>query len=273
MLSYILGGFYKIESLPNYLARFLARPDAGLWFLWVLAFGLLAMMAGRLLELRIGRVAYLFLIVLFFIAPIRYLGVPLLRYYFPCIVTGYLLRNAVVDMKRFLPYVLPISLVVFVAVFPFWHRTYEQVTAPAQVIIEGHQLSIRPFVYIGAKYAEACSGSALAVWTAFLLYNYLRMTLLQWLGRRSLEIYVSHQLFIYAFPARSAIAIAGAFCFALAMSLIVIQVIGRIPGARELLYGVPWMSCEMQAPNPGNVEEQCTQLALPANLRGAYWNK
>ena len=60
MLAYILGGFYKIESLSNYLARFFARPDAGLWFLWVLAFGLLAMMAGRLLELKIGKVAYLF---------------------------------------------------------------------------------------------------------------------------------------------------------------------------------------------------------------------
>jgi fucose 4-O-acetylase-like acetyltransferase len=188
-------------------------------------------------------------------------------------VTGYLLRNAVFDMKRFLPYVLPLSLVVFVAVFPFWHRTYEQVTVPAQVIIEGHQLSIRPFAYIGAKYTEACSGSALAVWTAFLLYNYLRMTLLQWLGRRSLEIYVSHQLFIHAFPAYSAIAIAGAFCFALSMSLMLIPVIGRIPGARELLYGVPWMSYEMRAPNPDNVEEQCAQLALPANLRGTYWSK
>jgi hypothetical protein len=64
-------------------------------------------------------------------------------------------------------------------------------------------------------------------------------TAFAWLGFYSLEIYVSHQFFIYLFPSPSIAAITAVFFVSLFSAIALAIVLKKVPALDYLLYGGP----------------------------------
>lgn len=235
-IQYVAEQRYKNEGFLLYLVKFLQRPDNGLWFLWVLAFCILALVLCRRLEERAGIWAYLIGVIVLMTLPIHYLGVSLMGVYFPYLTVGYLLSRSSMDVKRAAPYVIGISAIIYPLALPFWHRTLPLSSGKSISWLAGH-LTVQVFEFAGAKFVEGFTGSVIAICIVFLIYRYLHLSLLLWFGQRTLEIYVSHQLFVYLFPSSSPVAIAEAFIAALSAPIILALLLKRIRLLDFLLYG------------------------------------
>jgi fucose 4-O-acetylase-like acetyltransferase len=229
---------HNSKGYGSALVGFLENPGSGLWFLWVLALCIPALVLCRKFEQRIGILAYLIGTVILIALPIPFLDIPTMKLYFPFVVIGYLLSRSSVKARRLIPYLLGAAVAVWPLLLPFWRRTHELATdMPLFIGIAGHRVPTRMLEYSGLKLVEGCAGSSIAVFIAFLLFKYMHLTCLQWLGKHTLDIYVAHQLFVGLFPVSNPVAIAEAFTSALCLSILFSVVLRRVPLLDFLLYG------------------------------------
>jgi fucose 4-O-acetylase-like acetyltransferase len=238
-IQYFVEQHYKTVALPTYLLEFLRRPDYGLWFLWTLAFCILILVFCWRLEDRVGLKVYGACAAVLALLPYPYLGIPLIKYFFPYLAIGYGLSRYSARIKPLVPYLLAIAVILYPLLMPLWHQSSPHESSTGMILLAGHKLPTKPLVYIMVKYAEGFLGSILATGVAYMLYARFQAAVFAWLGRYSLEIYVSHQFFIYLFPSTSIAAIIAAFFAALFSAIALAIVLKNIPMLDYLLYGGP----------------------------------
>lgn len=247
-IKYFVEKDYKTGSYLTYIIDFCKNPEVGLWFLWVLAFCVTSLVFCRSLEERVGGYAYLFGVASLIALPISYYGVPLMKMYFPYLLIGYLLSRFASKSRWLIPHAVALSAIVYPIVFPLWHRTYAQTGNMGFHYFTGHHIPIQAIAYIATKFVEGCAGSIIASFIAFVLYNGFHLTMLSWLGRRTLEIYVSHQLFIHLFPSATVAAIIEVFLVALIGSIVLAVILERFRILALLLYGRPSKAMTLRLP-------------------------
>lgn len=238
-IQYFAEGTYKAVSFGTYLLGFLRRPDAGLWFLWTLAFCIAAIVLCWRLEAKIGFIAYAAAAAVLFLLPAPYLGIPLIKYYFPFVMTGYLLSRYSTRLKPARPYFTAAAATVYPLLLPLWHMTYMPGSGARSYLFAGHRLPVEAIEYVTVKYIEGFAGSLIACCVVWLLCRRLHVSLLVWLGRHTLEIYVSHQFFVCLFPSTLPVAILAVSIVSLLAAVGLAIVLKRVPGCDFLLYGGP----------------------------------
>jgi fucose 4-O-acetylase-like acetyltransferase len=239
-IQFLVEQRYKHEGLGAYFIAFFKHPDVGLWFLWVLAFSMVALVCLRKAERVIGIWAYPTGLAVLFLIPIGSLGIPLIKYYSPYLIAGYLLHRYPEIVKQLWRYGVAASILIFPLVLPFWQRAYGQPTGGRVWHFAGHQIPLGMIKFLSAKYIEGVAGSILAVCLVYIIWKYVGSSILEWFGMRSLDIYVSHQLIISIFPSSRPIAICGAFVIPLCASIVAAVVLKRIAILKFLLYGGPF---------------------------------
>jgi fucose 4-O-acetylase-like acetyltransferase len=132
---------------------------------------------------------------------------------------------------------LAAAAVIYPLVLPFWRQNYMPGGGASIHLLAGPKVLAGALGYESVKYVEGCVGSILACFVAYLLYKLLHATLLTWLGRYTLEIYVSHQFFVYMFHSPNSAAIVAAFLVALLASIGLAVILKRSPILDALLYG------------------------------------
>lgn len=237
IIQYFVEQRYKDEGFIPYLIGFLQRPDNGLWFLWVLAFCIVALVLCRRLEQKLGIFAYMIGLTVLMSLPIHYLGVSLIGTYFPYLLVGYLLSRSSINARLAIPFAFGMSAVFYPLVLPFWRRTFPLLSGNSTSWLGGVGIKVQVFEFVGAKYVEGYMGSVIAVCIAFAIYRYLHLSALLWLGQHTLDIYVSHQFFVYLFQSSSLISIGGAFVAALLVPIALAAALKRIPLLYFALYG------------------------------------
>jgi fucose 4-O-acetylase-like acetyltransferase len=189
---------YNSDSFIQYFFELYKHPDVGLWFLWVLFLNYCLLGTTLLFGKNLKEVKLLLTIITLNLISISVLGFPMVRWLFPFFATGYILN----EYRNKFPQSMRTLSILFSGAFPFlvcfWHRTKE--------LSFNHGISKIFTIYdivphlslidISYRYIVAFAGISLVVQIIKKLkkYNYL---LLSWLGTCTLDIYVSHQLFLW----------------------------------------------------------------------------
>ncbi len=212
--------------------------DRGLWFLWVL---FLASMAAALV-LRIPRVprfaALLGASVVFLFIPWSIAGLALFKYYFPFFAAGLLVSPDVLESglftrwRRWEAAVLPVA---FVLLLLGWTRV--GFTAPAEY---WHSLGLRAPAIIDYSYRYLTAGVGIAASLVIVSFVPIESWLgrsFRYLGTQTLEIYVSHELFLIPFAGIGLIWAPFVAVVAGAAALLTSRVLKPLAPLRILLYG------------------------------------
>ena len=211
---------YNSDSFTQYFFKLYHSPDNGLWFLWVLFINYCIL--GTILQFgkSLKEVKLLLTIIILYLTPISVLGFYWIKWLFPFFATGYILG----EYKNKLPQsILTLSLL-FSGTFPFlvyfWYRTknpsfnqyISDIFATCGIV---PYMSIIDMFY---RYLVAFAGILLVVQIIKRLekYNFL---LLSWLGTCTLDIYVSHQLFLWGIG-EGILKIVSTIVLALSLSLV-----------------------------------------------------
>jgi fucose 4-O-acetylase-like acetyltransferase len=238
-IQYCAEQRYKTTAFSAYLLEFLKRPDIGLWFLWALAGCILFLVLCWRLEGRAGLKVYGVCAVVLALLPYPYLGVPLIKYYFPYLLIGYGLSRYSDRIRPAIRCIVVAAAILYPLVLIVWRQSYTPGEETTHFVLAGLRVPVQACEYAIVKYAAGCLGSILASGVAYILYARLHATVLAWLGRRSLEIYVSHQFFVYLFPSASFVAISAAFFVSLLSAVALAIVLKPVPVLGGLLYGEP----------------------------------
>ena len=100
-----------------------------------------------------------------------------------------------------------------------------------------HALPLRAPEYIVVKLAAALSGSILTAWLTAAFFTWTQFQMLPWMGRKTMQIYTSHQYFVHLLPVPGFVPIVAIFLLALAAALAISTVVERVAWLRTLLYG------------------------------------
>lgn len=205
LLSYLAITFIQQPagfptSFPSFLVEVVHHPDAGgLWFLLVL-FECHVLLASSYLAVgqkaALASVGIILLLNIFLtIAPqANYLGLGLLRWHYLFFIAGHLIakRDFSIDPKwRWL------TLIVYAGLVCFWYRSSYAAISPLVQHLAG---GIQRIAYQLAHAIVAFCGIAAALqWCKHLEVSTYELpkSALNYLGKRSLEIYVGHYVFIY----------------------------------------------------------------------------
>jgi fucose 4-O-acetylase-like acetyltransferase len=215
-VEYVAKGRFRTTSVPGYLMDWVKSPDWGLWFLWILFLCQVGLYACFLLERRIGAAAYVGGAVVLYLAPVQILGFPLYRYYFPYFVAAFILHRNWSVMGRFTRVSLYLSILAFAPAISLWNFS--------PTAGESHLL------YMLCRVIAAVTGSIAFSWLVSALKPLHKG--LAWLGRRTMEIYTSHGLFIELLPG-----IALSSLFSLGSSLAVASLLRLSPILATVFYG------------------------------------
>ena len=229
------------SGIGSYIWSFLKYPDLGLWFLWILLICQFLLSAAYWLEQKIGIISYALVWSVLWLSPSHDFGIQLTRYYFVYFSAAFLVARNFKSLCRMLPVTVALALVTYPVSFLFWHRSLAHGFSATQI----HS----PEVAIGFlcdHVISAVSGCILFAVSIIFVRPPAALKGLGWLGRRTLEIYVSHQLLVPLVGGTNRLGIFVSFLFAILGSL----VIARLAQNSKLLYLVLYGTLGSARPEP-----------------------
>lgn len=224
------------------LLELLRAPDVGLWFLWVLFWTIaVAALVSHLAPPRFRMPAMALAGAVLWALRIPVLGVGLLAWYFPCFAAGALAAPRVIDAirsrrPRYAVFgALAFSLWLLLALG--WHRTdlvwlarlWADAGLPAARVAD-----------LAVRYLTASAGIIAAT---LLVSRVATIRVLgpacTYLGRRTLDVYVSHTLLLTALVAAGVVGVPLLAASALILALLLARALSPVPLLGTLLYGRP----------------------------------
>lgn len=234
--SWLLGG----SPLPRTMLNLYQSPDRGLWFLWVL----FVIGMGSAVLLRVAPEKYAWAALLIAAAALQLVHVPVLgeglvKWYFPFFAAGLVLAprfirgTALMPPKTWLPDAL--AIVVFIILATGWRRAE---LIPVTRLWARIGMPLPSMVELSYRYACASFGiAASVVLVRRIPRGVWSFDALRYLGISTLEIYVSHQLFLSIFAGIGILWVPVVAAIALVGSLALANVLKRVMPLRVLLYG------------------------------------
>ena len=224
LLWYLIAGVYRSTAFGDYVARLIFNPpDDRLWFLWVLFLNFCILSLSLRCTFVRGDLPIVLAIVATRFIPSEMMDLPLVKWYFFFFAVGYLIAKHRLYLK---PLKGPLQAAAFVG-FPilvsFWYRLDEPSFSPAlRHILDIYGLGGVDIILYIYKLTVPLLGIIIAFAVISALRGFGVYRWLCWLGLVTLDIYVSHQFFLFV-PrvglGAGAIRIASAFLFALLLSL------------------------------------------------------
>lgn len=212
--------------------------DRGLWFLWVLF--LVSMFSALLAGIpRAPRTATFLIacVAVQFIDP-NVLGLGFFKWYFPYFAVGILLAPRVSSggWKALRTWWVPVAALGVYAVLAFgWTRLG---LVPLAAAWKAYGLPLAGAVDLAYRYTAAGAGifASLALAVAIPIRSTIASAL-KYLGVRTLDVYVSHQLLLIPFASLGVLWVPVATVFAVCGALAVAWTLKRFNGLKVLLYG------------------------------------
>lgn len=199
LISFILeGNIESVVGFNEYVLRWLITAYYGLWFLWVLFLCFVVLFILLRFEQVLGDLAILGTIALLYISYPLHISnahLELLQWYFPFFSIAYLVAKHRVSLKQWeLPMTL-ISIVAFPLLVVFWQfsapLTYAAPpTFAAGLPVDGVVLSAFILSY---NYATAFTGIIVSITLIRIIQP---CDILSWLGKYTMDIYVSSGKFL-----------------------------------------------------------------------------
>jgi fucose 4-O-acetylase-like acetyltransferase len=213
--------------------------DYGLWFLWVLFVATMIVALCARVPVVPRWVTLLVVLVALQLVPTSVLGLGLIRWYFAFFAAGVLLSGRVLSgnvlERRWPIWVAGAVVVAYVALAIGWRRV--ELVPLAQWWQANHLLGVKS-LDLGYRYAAAAAGIAMSLLVAKGLRSLpVAATGMRFLGRRTLDIYVSHQWILNAFGGAGIIWAPVAAIVAGGGAIVVAMVARRVTPLRVLFYG------------------------------------
>lgn len=208
-------------SCKEYIWQLIISPDYGLWFLWILFLNFCYLFVSIKFERFFSIYSIpIFTIILQF-CQIGYLGIPLFKWYFVFFVSGYLVMRYKSILTRWKKPVLIVGSGLFLPLSLTWRRVEPPIFIRYLDVPSGLGLILRHVLLTSYNYIVPYSGIVFS----FLIMKYLKLctpvfSLLCWLGTVTIDIYVSHQLFVGCGIGEGYIRIITACFFSISLSLI-----------------------------------------------------
>jgi fucose 4-O-acetylase-like acetyltransferase len=200
IVSYFVNSFSMTYNIFEYLVLLGKSPDFGLWFLWILFLNYLVLS----LILLFKRIPVEWSIVggaiLIKALPIYTLGFGLLKWHFPFFAIGYLVSKHRDKVKAFAVPLGVIALVVYPLLFMSWNRTSGPTFLPElqMLLVSNHMEYLLNLILIIYYNLVDLTGIILVYFFVTALKPLRIYQLLSWLGTVTLDIYVSHQFFLFS---------------------------------------------------------------------------
>lgn len=229
-------------QLPDFVAYAYAlfkSPDVGLWFLWVLYLCHCALYLVTTVHHRWGIVPAVIVFLVIELAPVRVLGYGLFAWHIVFFTAGFLFIKYKDRLVKYRYPILAIAVITYALLFPYWQFVSNDrvlnAIAGFPAFITGHPR----FLYI-FRYAVAFSGITIVLGIVHFLIRIKSISrTLALAGLYTLEIYVSHQLFLgLQFGETMWQRVVTCFVIALSLSLVVAFVLKKIPVVKTLFYGL-----------------------------------
>ena len=202
-LDYLVTGAYHSIAVPTYIARVIASPDWGLWFLWVLFLNYCLLVLSVKMEKGLGIYAFLVSFLLVLWCPVGILQIWTLRKFFFYFALGYLFMKYRNILNEYFPQILyswiKYSAIIIFPLLAFqWHMRKGFAFAPdVRNLFSGIgiQFLSEYFLYT-CSIAVAISGIVCSYLFIDAIRNIFIFRYLCLLGGFTLDIYVSHHLFL-----------------------------------------------------------------------------
>jgi len=237
-VQYFVAGRYAQMGAGAYIMRWVRNPDTGLWFLWILLLCHVVLCGARFFERIAGLSSYLLFVMLLWFVPSLYFGTKLLRFNFIYFAAGYLVARHK-DLLR--PLFAPAGIVAAIA-WPFamhgWQRIAPTGTGVG-VTVFSRAVSVSSMRFAAAHFIAPFLGIILLCWICSVVNWVWLASTASWFGRRTLEIYVSHQFFMQIRIGTGNWSIAASFFIALAGALALAEGLRRSPLTNLIFYGKP----------------------------------
>jgi fucose 4-O-acetylase-like acetyltransferase len=187
---------YNSDSFTQYFINLFEHPDLGLWFLWVLFLNYCVLSIVFLSGKAFKEVKLLLTIIILYLIPIEEFGFYWVKWLFPFFAIGYIIN----EYKTVISELIKNLSIFLAAFFPFlvyfWHRTEEPAFNLLIYKIFSYMVPYIGLIDLIYKYLVAFAGISLFAQMIKNLEKY-NISLLSWLGTYTLDIYVSHQLFLW----------------------------------------------------------------------------
>jgi fucose 4-O-acetylase-like acetyltransferase len=197
-MDYLVTGAYHSIALKPYFARVIASPDWGLWFLWILFLNYCLFVLSVKMEKRLGIYAFLITFLLVLWCPVGVLGIWVLKKFFFYFTLGYLFMKHGNIINEYGSRIKYAGIVIFPFLASQWHMKKGFAFAPdVRHFFSGIGIQfISEYFLYACSIAVAVSGIVCAyLFIAALKGNLIYKTLCL-LGAYTLDIYVSHHLFL-----------------------------------------------------------------------------
>jgi len=241
LVWYFVAGVYRSTAFGDYLIHLYRPPDDRLWFLWILFLNFCVLELSLKSRLVGKDLAIVLAVVLTKFIPGEMLDIPLLRWYFLFFAVGYLVAEHKVHLEPLKRPLIATTVVAFPILISFWYRLDDPGFVPAlHEIVDSYSPWATDIAVFTYKLAVPLLGISLALAAPSALSALGGDRLLAWLGLMSLDIYVSHQVFMFAFGiswGEGVLAIASASILAIFLSLVLASLLRRVKLLNTLLLG------------------------------------
>jgi len=199
-LAYFATGTYHTIALKSYIWRMLLSPDYGLWFLWVLFLNFCFLVVTVRMEKGLGLLAYPMMILFVLWTPFGFLGLGLAKVHFVYFTIGYLVMKYKEQLKEYFVWAQMLAMLAFPILVSQWHRTRGFSFLPGMMgWFASHRI---PFVASLLAYAFPILLALSGIMVSYILVHYIIKNSLFYsslckLGNYTLDIYVSHQYFLW----------------------------------------------------------------------------
>lgn len=240
IVSYWINSAYLTINFYDYIMRWIKSPDYGLWFLWVLflCYCVLAICQrlGKYIPIELSIILVYSII---YFTPVSIMGVGMLKWHFVFFATGYLIKQHQTRFVKYQPYLIS-AIILYPILFQYWHRLEAPVfLAQLTAIFKAYHIPGSGLITLIFNY---CIGF-LGITVTYLLIKFAEKLKyiskgLCYLGSYTLDIYVFHILFLrYGFGS-GYIKIITASVIALFISLLMSNIIRKIPYVRTAILGI-----------------------------------
>jgi fucose 4-O-acetylase-like acetyltransferase len=227
-------------AISERLLTLYRSPDYGLWFLWVLfAVGMGSAAILRGVPARFGPVALLIAALAIQLVAVPEAGLALMAWYFPFFAAGLILAPSLFDGSAFEAprrWWLDVWVLAVWGLLVFgWRRSELVPIAHAWAQYGAPKPHLVNLAYL---YVTAAAGIASAIVVVRRIPTSARVfRILRYFGRETLEIYVSHQLYLIPFAGLGLLWAPIAGGVAIVGSLLAANLLKRVGVLRLLLYG------------------------------------
>jgi fucose 4-O-acetylase-like acetyltransferase len=196
------GTFSDTPGFFEYLLSLVIRPDAGLWFLWILFLCFVVLFIALKCEKQLGDYAIagaIFLLFSLYFLPVQNYHLGLLQWYFPFFSLAYLAAKYQDTVQPWEGPATILAVLAFPVLMLFWHFSAPPSGLPELLAYFSLPTTgFLPLVITWAfKYLTAFSGIMIAIALIRMFRPLPPITaLLSWLGKYTMDIYVSFLVFL-----------------------------------------------------------------------------